>query len=178
MNKTSLTRLDQLNPLLQNLTTELCAKFDVHFPGWTLEITQGRRSYEEQDALYAQGRETLDQVNALRAAVGWAAIVASANVVVTNAKAGYSWHPFGLAVDVAPESAVGIDWDGNDEHWDYIVETGESLGLKSGISWKDEPHFQLANIPVTPTTETRIEFAQNGVEGVWQSLGDSSIEAT
>lgn len=177
MNATSLARLQQLNPALGKLIVQLCEKFDAQFPGWHLEITQGLRSVDEQQALYAQGRETTANVNVLRADVNWAPITDAANIVVTEAAPGYSWHGFGLAADVAPESATGIDWNANDVRWQWIVGAGEGLGLKSGISWKDEPHFQLANIPVTPTTNDRIMLAQNGLAGVWAAV-DGTFEAT
>src|ERR1019366_5531638 len=54
-----------------------------------IRVTQGLRTYAEQDALYAQGRTTPGRI-------------------VTNAKGGYSYHCFGLAIDCAP-SLNGVD---------------------------------------------------------------------
>lgn len=172
MNKTSLTRLAQVHPAIQQKTTKLCGQFDAKFPGWTLEITQGLRSYPEQHALYSQGREPIETVNEMRVAVGWAPLTAETNIIVTAADAAYSWHCFGCAVDVAPESVTGIDWDGQDAHWEFIVETGEALGMVSGIGWHDEPHFQLQNIPTTPDNETRFLFAKGGLPSVWTDLDE------
>lgn len=92
--------------------------------GITLKIISGTRTYEEQNALYEQGRTK------------------SGNIV-TKARGGYSWHNFGIAWD------VGI-FDGGR----YLEESplyakagaiGEKLGLEWGGRWKfsDEPHFQL-----------------------------------
>jgi peptidoglycan L-alanyl-D-glutamate endopeptidase CwlK len=173
VNATSQARLAQVHPDLQRIIPNLCAQFDAKFPGWNLEVTQGLRSYPEQAALYAQGRMNTNSVNELRAVVNWAPITVAQNNIVTNAAAGYGWHNFGCAVDVAPESTTGIDWDGSDDHWEFIVETGEALGLHSGISWHDEPHFQLQDIPVSPDDETRYLFAENGIAGVWNEIGDA-----
>ena len=51
--------------------------------GNPVRVTQGLRTYAEQDALYAQGRTT-------------------PGPIVTNARGGQSYHNFGLAIDVAP----------------------------------------------------------------------------
>ena len=59
------------------------------------------RSFEEQSALYAQGRSSVAEVNALRAKAGMSKIKeAEANKKVTNAMAGMSIHQYGLAADI------------------------------------------------------------------------------
>jgi hypothetical protein len=140
----------------------------------SLGVTQGLRDDDEQMALWAQGRMQLDQVNALRAKVLWAPITEAANEKpVTNARPGYSWHPFGMAVDVVPEDSSGQpDWNVNHPVWQELVTKGEALGLTSGISWKDEPHFQLVGrFPVTPNDEVRAICKQGGIKAVWDAAG-------
>jgi peptidoglycan L-alanyl-D-glutamate endopeptidase CwlK len=134
-----------------------------------LGVTQGLRTAGEQQALWAQGRDTLPKVNAYRQAVGWAPIKNADNVKVTNAAPGYSWHEFGLAVDVVPfESSNAPDWNENHPVWQELVAKGKALGLTSGISWRDEPHFQITGIfPVTPSDEVRTLFAESGLQSVW-----------
>jgi peptidoglycan LD-endopeptidase CwlK len=134
-------------------------------------VTQGLRSNAEQAALYAEGRIPIDQVNALRVKVGWAAI-SVANRTVTDAQPGYSWHNMGLAIDVVPfESSNAADWNLNHPIWAEIVKQGEALGLVSGIEWHDEPHFQwTCQYPETPTDVVRQLFAQGGLQAVWNSL--------
>lgn len=63
--------------MLQNLTKE----------GIVVEITLAFRSYEEQDALYSQGRNEKGEIT-------------DSSKVVTNAKGGQSYHNFGLAFDL------------------------------------------------------------------------------
>lgn len=86
---------------------------------------QTLRSFEEQDALYAQGRTDPGKI-------------------VTKAKGGESWHNFGRAFDVAfhpPETPKKISWEGP---WEMIGGLGEEIGLIWGGRWKfqDKPHFE------------------------------------
>lgn len=94
--------------------------------GINIKITSGTRTYAEQDALYAQGRSKPGNI-------------------VTNARAGQSWHNFSVAFDVTL-------FDGTEPVWESplykkVGEIGKSLGLEWGGDWKgslvDEPHFQF-----------------------------------
>lgn len=169
MNTTSLARLSQVHPTLRRIIPQLCKAFDDRFAPWHLEVTQGLRSIPEQHALYMQGRESVENVNLLRAALLWPPITEEQNIVVTQADGDKSWHCLACAIDVAPE-LEGMDWDGRDAHWTFVVEKGESLGLVSGISWQDQPHFQLSNIPVTPTPEIIALYVSGGVQAVWNQF--------
>lgn len=140
---------------------------------FTFRVTQGLRSWNEQAALYAQGRETLIQVNSMRKAVHWAPLTEFENIRVTNAAPGYSWHNFGMAVDVVPDNIdiPGFQPDWNEAHpsWARLIVVGRSVGLVNGISWHDEPHFQLTGcFPVTPDDEVRQLYAQAGSQAVWE----------
>ena len=94
--------------------------------GINIIITQGFRSIEEQNELYAQGRTKPGKI-------------------VTNAKGGYSYHNFGLAFDFAVLNPDGsVNWN-VDEKWKRVGQLGKSLGLEWGGDWrsfKDYPHFQ------------------------------------
>lgn len=167
MGPVSEKRLALVHPVLANFIRILAE--DLSEP---LGVTQGLRKSAEQDALYSQGRLPLDTVNQKRLLVGWAPVTPDENIKpVTNAKPGYSWHEFGLAVDVVPfESSNEPDWDENHPIWQEIVSAGEELGLASGISWRDEPHFQLTGIfPDTPSDVVRALFASGGLQAVWNA---------
>jgi peptidoglycan L-alanyl-D-glutamate endopeptidase CwlK len=93
--------------------------------GIRIIVTSGLRTYEEQQQKYAQGRTTPGKI-------------------VTNAKAGYSMHNFGLAFDVTIFSGSTPVWES--PNYKAIGAIGRSLGLEWGGDWKtimDEPHFQL-----------------------------------
>lgn len=93
--------------------------------------TFGTRTYEEQNALYAQGRTTPGKI-------------------VTNARGGQGAHNFGLATDSTHDSdsdeANGLQPDWQAENYAVLREEGERRGLVSGASFKsaDWPHLQLA----------------------------------
>lgn len=122
-----------------------------------IRVVQGLRSWSEQAALYAKGRNADGNV-------------VEKSEVVTNAKPGTSWHNYALAVDVAPFDANIPDWNLEHPAWKRIVAVGESVGLASGSQWRtfpDWPHFQLSEIPVSPTAEDVIALNNEGVDGVW-----------
>ena len=94
--------------------------------GIDLLITSTYRDNESQQALYEQGRTT-------------------AGKVVTNAKAGDSWHNWRCAVDVVPMVNGKPNWDGLHPVWDQIGTLGEQAGLEWAGRWrtfKELAHFQ------------------------------------
>jgi len=113
------TLLPEVQPIAKKFILE-CAAQDI-----SIKIISGTRTYEEQNALYEQGRSKPGKV-------------------VTNARAGHSNHNFGIAFD------IGVFKDGK-----YIEESplyaaaaviGKRLGLSWGGDWKnieDQPHYEL-----------------------------------
>ncbi len=103
--------------------------------GIQVVITEGFRSKKEQNALFAKGR------------------TAKGNIV-TNAKAGESYHNYGLAIDFALKNKNGeiiwdMDYDGNGNgksDWMEVVELAKSIGFEWGgdwVSFKDYPHLEM-----------------------------------
>ncbi|MHC0553058.1 M15 family metallopeptidase [Salinicoccus sp. CNSTN-B1] len=102
--------------------------------GINIRFTDGFRSFEEQDRLYAQGRTT-------------------AGYIVTNAQAGESYHNYGLAIDFALEVGHDVIWDleydGNGNgysDWFEVAQIAKNLGFTWGGDWesfKDYPHLQM-----------------------------------
>lgn len=157
MNAHSTARLSDVDPKLAAAITQLSILCD-NDPAFAaenakLEVTQGLRSWADQAQLFGQGRTLPGHI-------------------VTNAEPGQSWHNFGCAVDVAPfVNDQQPDWDDGHPIWARIVELGESLGLRSGVSWKDEPHFELTGIyPPKPPQEVVDLFRSDGIEAVWTSI--------
>lgn len=112
-----------LHPLLRSKATEFIIK--AKNLGYELRITSSLRTWAEQTKLYNQGRTT------------------SGNIV-TNAKAGESYHNYGLAFDVVPIENGQINW--NSKNWDKIGAIGKSVGFFWGGDFKtiiDKPHFQM-----------------------------------
>lgn len=116
---------------LEPVTRERCVKFlqECAKYGTPVIVTQTFRSFEEQEALYAKGR-------------------ALPGPVVTNARAGDSFHNYRRAFDVVFSRGTGISYFGP---WDEIGPIGEKLGLEWGGRFKtfpDKPHFQNGDIPL------------------------------
>lgn len=112
-----------LKPEIQPLARALVQKADS--AGIKIKVISGYRSYEEQDALYAQGRTTPGKI-------------------VTKAPAGYSNHNFGIAFDIGVFE--GNKYLGESPKYKAVGALGMEIGLEWGGNWKsmtDEPHFQL-----------------------------------
>jgi peptidoglycan L-alanyl-D-glutamate endopeptidase CwlK len=115
---TQAARLAQVRP-------ELAAAYAVALGRWMGDrklialglpiVTQGYRSPAEQDAMFAQGRETPWQVHLLRVAAGLADIsTAEAGLVITYKRGGQSNHNHlpSWALDVAHLQLDGsVKWD-------------------------------------------------------------------
>jgi len=105
------------------------------------------RTFEEQDAIYAQGRTKLYDSKGNKLGI------------VTKAKGGQSHHNYGLALDICLvkdtnndgkfdttswEDTIDFDKDGKSD-WMEIVEIFQKNGWEWGGAWKglvDKPHFQ------------------------------------
>jgi peptidoglycan L-alanyl-D-glutamate endopeptidase CwlK len=149
------TRLSEVHPKLAAAIRQM----DALAPELDVQVTQGLRTWAEQDALYAEGRTTPGRI-------------------VTHARGGYSWHNYGLAVDLVPEDITtgSPDWDTTHPAWARLVSIAESLGLVSGSEWhaaeKDTPHVQLTGVfPVSPDDNVRAIYQEGGIIAVWNASG-------
>jgi hypothetical protein len=89
----------------------------------TLRITQGLRTFAEQQVLYDMGRTKPGKI-------------------VTMAKPGSSYHQYGLAVDL-------VEIIGKEVDWGYDMAKLVPFAAKYGIAWggsftkfQDKPHFE------------------------------------
>ena len=98
--------------------------------GIDLLITSTYRDFASQDALYAQGRTAPGRI-------------------VTNARAGQSFHNFRVAFDVVPLRAGKPVWSTTGADglvWQKIGALGEAQGLEWAGRWirfRELPHFQF-----------------------------------
>ena len=93
--------------------------------GIKIIIISAHRSFDEQDALYAQGRT-------------------KPGSIVTKARGGYSNHNFGIAFDVGVFE--GNKYLRDSPKYKAVGAMGVDLGLEWGGNWRnftDQPHFQL-----------------------------------
>ncbi|MEK3907432.1 M15 family metallopeptidase [Oceanobacillus sp. FSL W7-1309] len=124
---------DGLHPIVeenQNELIEIAASVGID-----VIITQGFRSFEQQDSLYEQGRTKPGDI-------------------ITNAQGGQSYHNYGLAIDYALRNQNGeiiwdIHYDGNNNghsDWFEVADIAKELGFDWGGDWsnfKDYPHLQM-----------------------------------
>ncbi|WP_313636737.1 M15 family metallopeptidase [Paenibacillus sp.] len=104
--------------------------------GIPIIVTQGLRTFAEQNALYEQGRT-------------------KPGSKVTNARGGHSNHNFGVAIDFALLTNEGraVSWDtklddnrNGKADWNEVVALAKALGFTWGGDWKtflDLPHFEM-----------------------------------
>jgi len=128
--------IDKLHPSIRTATMIAVTSAQAALTGRAQpRITFGLRTFEEQQALYDQGRTKPGQK-------------------VTNAKPGQSYHNYGLAIDVAllidgKELSwdTGKDWDGDKQSdWMEVVAAFKKAGFAWGGDWrtfKDMPHFEM-----------------------------------
>jgi peptidoglycan L-alanyl-D-glutamate endopeptidase CwlK len=134
MDKYTKERIKLLHPLVREEMTTIITECDKALTGKAkIRITQGLRTFEEQDTLYAIGRTKPGKK-------------------VTNAKGGQSIHNYGFAVDICliidgktASWDTTKDWD-NDQiaDWYECVKIFAKFGWDWGGNWKkfkDLPHF-------------------------------------
>lgn len=123
---------DDLHPAVSHNADLLVQKSaDI---GIEIIITDGFRSFQEQDQLYEKGRSERGNI-------------------VTHAKGGESFHNFGLAIDFAikvkGQAVWDMKYDGNGNgraDWMEVVGIAKDLGFEWGGDWKhfkDYPHLQM-----------------------------------
>lgn len=134
MDKITETRINELHPKIREEVFALVNKANQALTGRAqVRIVQGYRSFQEQDALYAQGRTN------------------KALPRVTNAKGGQSYHNYGLAIDFALlidgkqiSWDTKADWD-QDKTSDWMEVVNIFLasgGWVWGKAFNDMPHLE------------------------------------
>lgn len=147
---------------------------DTHLVGQGiyLRITQAGRTWAEQDSLYAMGRTTPSTIACVHGGVARPVGTCTEHplgATVTNAKGGQSWHNYMLALDVVPMDPVP-DWNLQHPSWQTVLKVAPTVGFKDGISWKDEPHLQPAELPDSPTSEVIAAYTNGGLPAVYDLL--------
>lgn len=137
----TLDRIKLLHPIVRNEAEEIYKEICEALTGRAIcRFAHTVRTFAEQDKLYSFGRTD------------------KSKGVVTKAKGGYSYHNYGLAIDIVLlkdkdgngtfetaswETNVDFDGDGIND-WDEIVAIFKRYGWTWGGDWKftDKPHFE------------------------------------
>lgn len=123
-----------------------------------MRVTDGFRSFQEQDDLYAQGRTRPGRR-------------------VTGARGGQSWHNYGLGADLAMQDANGVHWRTNGEHarlWQRYGELAEGNGLTWGGDWQnvDMPHVEYhPGFAESGAGQLSDTLRRRGLEAAWDRMG-------
>jgi len=126
MDQRSLNELNTLHPKFRPSAIEAWEEAQAAMPdNVKIIVTQGLRSFEESDRLYAQGRTAPGEI-------------------VTNSPGGKSYHNYGLAFDFSMLTNGKEDWVVG-PNWMKVV----GIMKKHGMTWggdfttiKDSPHFE------------------------------------
>jgi peptidoglycan LD-endopeptidase CwlK len=119
--------------------------------GISIRVSQGLRTWVEQDALYALGRT-------------------APGAIRTNARGGESFHNFGMAFDIVVLDWGRITWDPRHPSWRIAGEIGTGLGLLWGGNWKsikDLPHFEIRG---QLTLQECRALHPSGLDAIWAKL--------
>lgn len=126
MDKRSLDQLNTLHPKFRDSAISAWTKAQAAMPdNVKIVVVQGLRTFDESNAMYAQGRT-------------------APGPIVTNAGAGKSYHNYGLAFDFAmitngkTDNSVG-------PLWHKVVDIMKAHGMAWGGDFKtivDNPHFE------------------------------------
>lgn len=141
--------LAQLAPRFRDAVQKAVA--DCQARGLDAYVYEAYRSPELQALYYQRGRTIRPPVQK-----------------VTNARSSlYSWHGYGLAVDVISRRH---GWDRPESWFRDVAESFRKFGCKWGGDWKmkDLPHFQWGVCRASPSDNARALFAQGGAPAVWK----------
>ncbi len=115
-------------------------------------VSSTLRTEAEQVALFAQGREGLEAVNAKRIAAGMSLLAPSENTyTVTNCDGVTlkSRHQSGRALDIVPAIKGLPVWPPTtDPRWQRIGQVGQAMGFDWGGTWTKFPDFPHYEMPV------------------------------
>jgi hypothetical protein len=117
-------------------------------------VYEAYRSQELQAIYYARGRTIIPPTRP-----------------VTNAPTNlYSWHGYGLAVDVISKTKL---WDVPESWFTRAAEIFKRHGCRWGGDWrsKDLPHFQWGRCKPSPSDLARQLLSTQGVQAVWRAVG-------
>lgn len=142
-----MSKIDTLHPLIREEVRQLVAKINTEVLKGSVKmvVTQGLRTFAEQDALFAQKPK------------------------VTNAKGGQSIHNYGLAFDFCLADGGRTIWDTVKDFdgdkvpdWMEVVKVFKAAGYAWGGDFRsivDKPHFEKT---FGHTWQQLLEIKQSG----------------
>lgn len=152
-------RLDNPNINGQFATRARSTLRDMRKEGVDMRVTDGFRSFQEQDGLYEQGRTRPGNR-------------------VTNARGGQSWHNYGVAMDSTFQDPNGTPhWREDGDYarlWQRYGEVGQRHGLYWGGNFRnvDNPHHEYhPNDGAGGARNHEPTLRRQGLREVWRQMG-------
>ena len=138
MDAHSLNQISLLHPCARTEVSEAWEKVQQAMPkNINVIIAESYRSFERSDHLYQLGRTLVNPD-------GCSAEKPLGNII-TWAKAGQSWHNWGLAFDISMTCNHKADWTVG-PHWLSVVRIMQTYGWEWGGNFPkgktDNPHFE------------------------------------
>jgi hypothetical protein len=146
-----------LAPMFRAAVTEAIEECNNDINRLDAIVYETYRSNELQAVYYCRGRTVRPPQNP-----------------VTNAmKNLYSWHGYGLAVDVIHRTK---QWEAGDAWFASVASIFAKHGCKWGGHWRspDQPHFQWGLCKASPSDDARKLMYESGVQAVWEAVGAAS----
>jgi D-alanyl-D-alanine carboxypeptidase-like protein len=143
--------LETLAPKFREAVEKAIA--DCNAKGLDAMVYETYRSQELQSLYYSRGRTVVPPID-----------------TVTNAASNlFSWHGYGLAVDVISRAR---QWDQPESWFAQVAECFRATGCRWGGEWKmkDLPHFQWGLCKPSPSDDARAMLANAGIRAVWEAL--------
>lgn len=136
------------------------AILECNIGGLDAYVFEAFRSQALQEAYYARGRS----------------VIPPARPVTNAASSLYSWHGYGLAVDVISRSRL---WSAPESWFAQVAAVFKKHGCSWGGDWKqrDLPHFQWGACQPSPSALAREIMNAQGAQAVWQALGADDAAA-
>lgn len=116
-------------------------------------VYEGYRSEDLQELYFSRGRTVVPPTD-----------------TVTNAPTNlYSWHGYGLAVDVISRQ---LEWSASSDWFARVADCFRQAGCRWGGEWttKDLPHFQWGLCKPSPSDRARELIASGGLRAVWEAV--------
>jgi peptidoglycan L-alanyl-D-glutamate endopeptidase CwlK len=144
--------LEYLAPAMHRAVTAALA--ECHDVGLDAVVHESQRSNATQAIYYARGRTQIPP-----------------HRTVTNARSNqFSWHGYGLAVDVISKSK---GWDAGELWFKLVAAIFKKHGCKWGGDWlsPDLPHMQWGKCKPSPSPLARALLKSGGIPAVWREVG-------
>ena len=139
-----LERISGLQPELRDKAQAVFAAAAAE--GVDIMVVTGLRTFAEQTRLFSQGRTTPGSV-------------------VTNARAGESYHNFGLAFDFVVVKNGAAVWNQNHKDWIRFVEIAKAHGFEWGGDWKTFKDFPPRQKAASFTIDQAMEKMESVASG-------------